>query len=68
MRLLDRYLTLKQMRIIFLGHFMGRLSYGCPVWCNGTSTLQKQNLKDMSILSKSELRDYKRYLNRDLLA
>jgi len=32
MRFLNRFLNIKEMRTVFLSHFVGRLMYGSPVW------------------------------------
>jgi len=45
MRFLNKFLNIKEMRTVFLSHFVGRLMYGSPVWFLGTSLAQKQAIR-----------------------
>jgi len=68
-RFLGKHLSQEQMRLVFLSHFVGRLSYGCPVWFNGINSIQKQNLRSVYYKQiRIIVHDYRRSLNRNLLS
>jgi len=68
-RFLNKYLSRKEMRQMFLSHFVGRLTYGGPVWYLGTNFKQKQSIKSVYFKQiRIILRDFNRKLNRERLA
>jgi len=69
MRYLNRYLNKKEMRKVFMSHFVSRLLYGCPVW--GSSLTFNQRAVLNSVYYKQIrliLHDHDYKLNRTSLA
>jgi len=68
-RFLNRYLTRKEMRQMFLSHFVARLTYGGAIWYLATNFNQKQKLRSVYFKQvRLILRDFKKRMNRNQLA
>jgi len=66
---LTRYLNRAEMRKIFLCHFVGRLTFGCPVWFFPTSQALKNKVRSVYYRQiRIILKDYRLNLNRNGLA